>query len=98
MRLEWSQQAVADMSAIWKYIAERNPAAAEKVRTRIVKALDLVARHPYMGRIGQVPDTREFVFTDIPYIGVYNIDMEMQQITVINVVHTARLYPPQTSE
>jgi len=95
MRLEWSQQALAEIHEIWRYIAEHNPAAAERVRDRIVTALERLARRPLIGRIGRIPDTREFVFTDIPYVGIYDVDVKAQQITIMRVVHTARLYPPE---
>lgn len=98
MRLEWSQQAVADIDAIWRYIAERNPAAAVKVRNRIVVALERLVRHPFIGRAGRVANTRELVFGDIPYIGIYEVDAVAQQITIMNIVHTARLYPPEIEE
>lgn len=95
MRLEWSQRAIKDVTSIWRYILERNPAAAQRVKDRIVAALDRLASRPFIGRPGRIPNTREFVFTDIPYIGIYEINEPAGLVTIMRVVHTARFYPPQ---
>jgi toxin ParE1/3/4 len=94
VRLEWSLAALFELDEVRHYIAARDPAAAERVKDRIVLAMELVGRRPYIGRAGRLPDTREFIFADIPYIGVYDIDEERDQETVLHVIHTARDYPP----
>ena len=94
MRLEWSQAALGQLNVIRRYIAGRNPAAAAKVQSRIVDASALLAQRPFIGRLGRVSGTREFVFTDIPYIAVYEVDETRRQVTILRVFHTARQYPP----
>ncbi|MBS0276341.1 MAG: type II toxin-antitoxin system RelE/ParE family toxin [Proteobacteria bacterium] len=96
MRLEWSFAAISELNEIRLYIRERDPAAAERVKDRIVLAMELIGRRPYTGRSGRLPDTREFVFTDIPYVGIYDVDEKRGQVTVLHVIHTARNYPPDT--
>ena|ERR1700733_9573785 len=93
MRLEWSQAALQELNAIRIYIAERNPKAAERIKDRIVSATYLLARRPFIGRIGRIDGTREFVFADIPYIAVYDLDEVRDQLTILHVFHTAQLYP-----
>jgi toxin ParE1/3/4 len=95
MRLEWSQAALQELNAIRIYIAERNPKAAEHIKDRIVSATYLLARRPFIGRIGRIDGTREFVFTDIPYIAVYDLDEVRGELTILHVFHTAQLYPPK---
>jgi plasmid stabilization system protein ParE len=40
MRLRFTPRAVADLNAIADYLAERNPAAALRVRTAILQSLE----------------------------------------------------------
>jgi toxin ParE1/3/4 len=98
MRLAWSQQSLAEIETIWRYIEERNPAAANRVRDRIVTALQRLESRPFVGRIGRIANTREFVFTDIPYVSVYEVDEALNQVTIMRVLHTSRFYPPKTEE
>jgi toxin ParE1/3/4 len=46
-----------------------------------------------MGRIGRSPETREFVFSDVPYIAIYRIDDERTSVEILRIMHTARRYP-----
>lgn len=48
------------------YIANLNPAAAEKIVARVKKARQLLADHPKIGPAGLIPGTRRFVVK--PYI------------------------------
>jgi toxin ParE1/3/4 len=93
VRLEWSFAALLELDEVRLYIAAHDRVAAERVKDRIVSAMELVGHSPYIGRKGRLPDTREFVFADIPYIGIYDIDEERDQVTVLHVIHTARDYP-----
>jgi len=49
-----------------------------------------------MGRAGRVPETREFFFGDLPYIAVYRIQEEEATIEILNIIHSAQLYPRKT--
>jgi len=48
------------------YIANLNPAAAEKIVARVKKARQLLADHPKIGPAGLIPGARRFVVK--PYI------------------------------
>ncbi|HTQ14452.1 MAG TPA: type II toxin-antitoxin system RelE/ParE family toxin [Rhizomicrobium sp.] len=93
MRVIWVERALDDLERIHDYIQSDNPAAAQRVIQRLRSGLESLSRFPRMGRAGRVSDTREFVFTDIPYIGVYRILED--EIEVLNIIHTARDYPPK---
>ena len=51
MRVSYKRAAVKDMEAIRDYIAGRlkNPKAAKKLMTALLKAISLLADNPYMG-------------------------------------------------
>lgn len=40
-----------DLRDIWRYIAEDNPAAADRVEAALYDAFEKLARNPYMGHI-----------------------------------------------
>jgi toxin ParE1/3/4 len=44
-----SHQAEADLLEIWRYIAQDNPGAADRVLDRIERTVELLARHPLKG-------------------------------------------------
>jgi addiction module RelE/StbE family toxin len=98
MRIEWSQQSLDEIEAIGRYVEENNPAAADRIKRRIVAALGRLESRPLIGRMGRIANTREFVFTDIPYIGIYEVDESRGSVTIIRVVHTSRFYPPKSDE
>jgi addiction module RelE/StbE family toxin len=91
--VEWNTDALFDLNDIRIYLAERNPAAAERVVSRLASGPRLLARTPYMARRGRVSGTREFVFSDIPYIAVYTLYEERSVVEILRVIHTARLWP-----
>lgn len=95
MRLMLNDQAGTDIEKIRRYIAQDNPSAAGKVAARLISGLSLLANHPYMGRPGRLEDTREFVFSDLPYIGIYRVHEIAELVEVLRIVHTAREYPPK---
>ena len=66
MRLIYSQEAVADLTRLRAFIAERNPAAATRIATELIARIDRLRNFPEMGRgVTQAPDpdtVRDFVF------------------------------------
>jgi toxin ParE1/3/4 len=69
MNIAWSPEAIEDLVSLRAYIAEDNPAAAERVVLHIVQNIEqLLPDNPNIGRAGRVPGTREFVIPRTPYI------------------------------
>jgi len=91
MTIVWSPTARADLRHIEAYIAERNPRAAAKVAQAILTGVEDLHRFPGIGRPGRVPDTRELVISNTPYIVPYRI--VGQRIDIIAVIHGARRWP-----
>ena len=90
MRVVFDPRALVDLDEIHAFISEENPNAASALIARIfsrVKRLETPG-FEYMGRRGDVESTRELV--EPPYIIVYRIDVESQQIIVLAIVHAAR--------
>ena len=92
MTLIWSDLAIQHLNEIIAYITTENPPAARRVAERIVSlAESVLIDQPMIGRPGRVPDTRELVVTQTPYIIAYRIDPDV--ITIVAVIHGARKWP-----
>ena len=92
MNIEWSDEALADLSSLHAFIAKDNPNAAQKVAMTIVESVETnLPDNPHIGRTGRVNGTRELVITHTPYIVPYRIKSDT--IQVLRVYHGARRWP-----
>jgi addiction module RelE/StbE family toxin len=95
-RLRWTAPANTDFLGIAEWIKAHNPLAAARVGRRILDAVEALADHPYRGRPGRVPGTRELVVTRFPYLIVYEVEADAGEptIVVLRVLHGAMRWPP----
>jgi len=91
MEIVWREVALNSLERARAYIAEDNPAAAERVYERILRSVQNLADTPNMGRPGRVEDTRELVVPDTPYIVAYTVFDN--QVMIIAVQHGAQKWP-----
>jgi toxin ParE1/3/4 len=91
VRVRWLRIALANLEAEADYIAEDNPAAADRAVQRIFRAVALLSKNPSMGRPGRVPGTRELVIADTPYIIPYRVRSDA--VEILRVFHPARRWP-----
>jgi toxin ParE1/3/4 len=84
---------LANVDAEVDYIARDNPAAADRVLTRIEQAVAHLAEHPASGRAGRVPGTRELVVSGTPYIIPYRVRKD--SVEILRVFHAARRWPAE---
>ena len=93
MRLRWRPRALNDLNAIFDYIAQFNPAAAEIV----VKDIDRAARRlktlPQLGRPSHKTDLRLLQVPGRPYLLPYSIIGDV--IEIFAVVDERRERPPE---
>jgi len=93
VRLTWSARANADRREIRHYIAADNPAAAIKLDTLLEHRADSLREHPFLGRPGRLPGTRELL-AHRHYLLIY--DLHDDQVRILRVMHSARRWPPHT--
>jgi len=74
------------------YIAERNPAAAEKIAARMRTARQTLAEYPKSGPAGLIPDTRRFVVK--PYIMTVRHRSGVLEIAAIRHARQSDAYAP----
>ena len=91
MRVKWLLEAERNLYEISSYIAEDDPAAAERMIARIVDAVYRLSEQPSMGRPGRLVGTRELVVPATPFIVAYRI--RNKTVEVLLVMHGARKWP-----
>ncbi|QKF50750.1 type II toxin-antitoxin system RelE/ParE family toxin [Pseudomonas graminis] len=89
MIVEWRPEAVADLWEILEYIDERNPQAAEELYAEIERATSALPEHPYLYRLGRVPNTREIIVHP-NYLVIYRLT---DGIEILSVLHARQQYP-----
>lgn len=86
-------EAIQNLEDIQDYIAEDDPLAAFEMVNKVMESVEtLLPNHPGIGRRGfELPNTRELVVVQTPYIVVYTIED-----TTIAIAHFrlgAQLWP-----
>jgi plasmid stabilization system protein ParE len=92
VRYQFTPRALDDFDAIWKYIAEDNVNAANRVEAAILEACASLARHPLLGsKRAEITDlpVRFWAVTRFPnYILVYR--PEAKPLQVVAILHGKR--------
>jgi toxin ParE1/3/4 len=90
MRVTFEPAASDELNRISEWIVKDNPRAAVEMVTRIeAKVMRLAAPElTHVGRPGLVPGTRELL--EWPYIIVYRVDPQRDEVVVVSVVHGAQ--------
>ena len=91
MELLWTPEAIRDRDDIYDYIEADNPLAALDIDGLISDRTAILQDYPKLGRAGSVPGTFELVIHS-SYMVVY--DVVEKRVRILNVVHTARHWPP----
>ncbi len=87
MRIVWAAEARRRTHEIWHYIALDDLAAADRVVTRLVAAVEKLAYYPYLGQPGR-ESSRELPVAGTPLILVYRVEGE--EIRIATVLHGAQ--------
>lgn len=88
MRLEWREEAVADLERIDAWLSQFENANTATVRRRIDAAASKLERLGDMGRPSKIEGLRELSVRSAPYILVYEVKSD--SIEVVAVYHTAQ--------
>jgi toxin ParE1/3/4 len=88
VEIDWSPLALARLQEIRAYVALDNPAAAERLATRIVAVVEALRNHPHLGRTGAEPGIRELIIGGTPYSILYPV--REQRITISTIWHAAQ--------
>jgi toxin ParE1/3/4 len=89
MKLVWTEPAVADLEAIWGFIAKESTEQARRQIGRLLEAVEPLEDLPRMGRRvpeAKSPDLRELIVDS--YRLIYRLRRE--RVDVLAVVHGSR--------
>jgi addiction module RelE/StbE family toxin len=91
-QIVWSPKSLRDLEAIQGYIAQFNPTAAGRVVQKIIRRTDRLQSWPLSG--GHVPEDATQAYRQVimgNYRVIYRYDESSNRLTVITVIHAARL-------
>ncbi len=91
MKTRWARPALDDLAHIHDHIADERPAAAVDVVERIERTVEMLARHPSLGRPGRLEGTRELVVTGTPFVIAYRAQDD--RIEILSIIHASRKWP-----
>jgi toxin ParE1/3/4 len=91
LRIIWTERALIHIDAIGAYLDERNSAARVRILGAIGKGVERLALHPFSGRVGRAPRTRELVVPRTPYVVAYRVRGE--NVEILAVIHGAQRWP-----
>ncbi|MEO1191686.1 MAG: type II toxin-antitoxin system RelE/ParE family toxin [Pseudomonadota bacterium] len=69
----WTEPAAQALDEIIGYIAEHDPAAADRTIIRIVNQTAGLSYFPHLGRAGRIRGTRELFIDRTQYIVIYRV-------------------------
>ena len=90
----WSDEAIADLAGLVRYIAADDPAAAERMGRKIFERTRVLEEFPLTGRI--VPEVSDPAVREVivgPYRVVYELDEGGPSLAVLRVWHASRGRP-----
>lgn len=91
MIIKWLEDAVHDLQALRQYISQDNINVANKVVKEILKKVELLSEHSSIGRQGRVPNTRELIISNAPYIVPYRVKDGI--VEILRVFHCSMKWP-----
>lgn len=83
----WTRRALADLTAIRRYIGQFSPLAAQRMAIRLRSAAESLADHPERGRLATAT-LRELVVVP-PYVIRYYVGDGV--VNIVRIRHAARL-------
>lgn len=91
MSVVLTANARADLDQIFDYIADDNPAAAERTTDRILQSLYMLERFPQLAVEGSIAGTRELSIPRLPYRAIYRILGD--EVEILRILHARRQWP-----
>jgi addiction module RelE/StbE family toxin len=92
MKLIWTRKALQSRRQVVEHIATSSIGAADSLNKKLGEKASALLAHPYLGRPGRIPGTRELV-VHAQYIIVY--ELVGQTVRVLYILHTSRQWPPK---
>jgi len=88
MRLRYTLPALADLTSILDYVADRSPKGAARIHSRIRDITDVIQRYPLAGAATDDPTIRRIATAPYPYLIYY--ETTDAEVIIHAVRHGAR--------
>ena len=89
MRVRYTLQAQSDLDAIYSYLDERNPAAAQAVKDLIERRIRTLGKFPQMAPMTDVIGILELSIVEYPYKVYYELSGD-EEVWIIHIRDTRR--------
>ena len=93
MKVVWRTPASLDLISLAENHAAYGARFANNILDRIEAQVALLEQFPFAGRPGQISGTKERPVPGTPYVIHYQIEAE--EISILNILHGARKFPPE---
>jgi plasmid stabilization system protein ParE len=88
MRLEWSDEALADLDRFAEFLHRNHPALAAIVATAIIDKVQLLSEHPSLGRpIAGRKEYRQMVLQVLGATYVFQYRFDGRRLVMLRVYH-----------
>jgi plasmid stabilization system protein ParE len=92
-KVDWTDEAEEDLeTALIYYFEQAGFELADRIYHLIRAQVGTLKQMPHRCRPGKVDGTKEYVLHKLPYVAVVHIGEDT--VTVLNLIHTKRKYPP----
>lgn len=87
-RLIYTERALQDLERLTDFLRESEPAAAEEAVDLIAEAIELLRRHPFVGRPVEA-DLRELVISrgKSGYLALYQLQRALDAVVILAIRH-----------
>ena len=95
-RLIYARQALEDLERLTHFLLESDPKAASETFSLIEEAIDVLQRHPLIGRPAEA-GLRELVISrgQTGYVALYSYELDEDAVLVLAIRHQREAgYPP----
>src|SRR5690348_6381823 len=90
MRVRFSSRASRDLANIADYVRSHRPSAGPRVRAAILAGVEILRRHPEVGRRQSQQNVRKIIVSRYPYIIYYALDQASAEVVVLAIQHMAQ--------
>lgn len=89
MKLVISPAAAADIERLRLFLADKNPAAAQRAIASLIEAIDSLPSFPDRSKPSSVPGLRDLIvpFGHSAYVMRFEHDSEQQRIVIVRIWH-----------
>jgi addiction module RelE/StbE family toxin len=90
VKVRYRPTALAQLDAIFNYVAAHNRPAAQRVIDTIKRSIDRLADFPRSAKPSEIPSIREMPIVRYPYVVFYTVDDAAQEVHILRVRHTSQ--------